>query len=69
MEIKRLLVPTDFSDDACAALETATSFASSLDARIELLHVAKRPVDMFHTFGLDREGAQRSRHDGVGGPR
>ena len=38
MEIKTILVPTDFSEDAARALETATQIARVFDARLVLLH-------------------------------
>jgi len=39
MPIRTILVPTDFSDSANAALERANEFAEAFDARIVLLHV------------------------------
>lgn len=38
MKIDTILVPTDFSEDAGAALEAATQLARVFDARIVLLH-------------------------------
>jgi nucleotide-binding universal stress UspA family protein len=41
--IQRILVPTDFSDPAAAALRLAASFAKEFDARLYLLHVVPEP--------------------------
>ena len=43
-EIRTILVPTDFSAHAGAALEFATGLAKSLGARIHLLHAYSIPV-------------------------
>lgn len=40
---KRILVPTDFSSHALAALEHARALARRFDAQIDLLHVMDRP--------------------------
>ncbi|HLW47171.1 MAG TPA: universal stress protein [bacterium] len=39
MRLRTILVPTDFSDSATAALEWAKEIAQAFDARIVLLHV------------------------------
>ncbi|HTO68273.1 MAG TPA: universal stress protein [Myxococcota bacterium] len=44
MEIKTILAPSDFSQDAERAIETATSLAKSFGARLRLLHVVQPPV-------------------------
>ena len=50
MTAQRLLVPVDFSEDANQALEYAIALASTLGARVILLHVMQSPpwggVDM-----------------------
>lgn len=38
--LKRILVPTDFSDPSQEALETAMSFARTFGATLDLVHVA-----------------------------
>ena len=38
MNVDLILVPTDFSDDAAAAADTAVDLAKQFDARIVLLH-------------------------------
>jgi nucleotide-binding universal stress UspA family protein len=43
MKIETILVPTDFSENAEKALETAIQFATAFGARIELLHVYDIP--------------------------
>ena len=44
MTIKRILVPTDFSADAAAALTYAVRFAQPFGASIHLLHVVADPM-------------------------
>jgi nucleotide-binding universal stress UspA family protein len=39
LPLRQILVPTDFSPSAAAALECAAELASRFDARIQLLHV------------------------------
>lgn len=60
MEIKRILVPMDFSPQADTALQCAASLAAKMDARVLILnvlqeqklehraraHVPRRPVDL-----------------------
>lgn len=41
--IKRILVPTDFSDPATAALRLAAGLANEFGARLYLLHVVPEP--------------------------
>ncbi|HEX5069268.1 MAG TPA: universal stress protein [Vicinamibacterales bacterium] len=41
--IKRILVPTDFSEPAHAALRLATTFAQEFGSRLYLLHVIPEP--------------------------
>ncbi len=38
MQIKTILVPTDFSSDADAAIEAAIDLAEAFDAKLELFH-------------------------------
>ena len=42
--LRKILVPTDFSENAQAALETASSLARAFGASIHLLHVVQMPV-------------------------
>jgi nucleotide-binding universal stress UspA family protein len=41
--IKNILVPTDFSEPATAAIEYATAFATEFGATMHLLHVVPEP--------------------------
>jgi nucleotide-binding universal stress UspA family protein len=41
--IKRILVPTDFSEPAAAALKWATTLAKEFDGQVYLLHVVPEP--------------------------
>jgi nucleotide-binding universal stress UspA family protein len=41
--IKRILVPTDFSEPATAALKWATTLARELDGQLYMLHVVPEP--------------------------
>jgi nucleotide-binding universal stress UspA family protein len=44
MKIQRILVPTDFSKHADAALQTAANLAKKFGAQISILHVVEPPV-------------------------
>jgi nucleotide-binding universal stress UspA family protein len=44
MEIKTILVPTDFSDHSTTAIETAVDLAKTLGASVHLVHVLHFPV-------------------------
>jgi nucleotide-binding universal stress UspA family protein len=44
MDLKRILVPTDFGDGAAKALDVAVSLAKKYGASITLLHVYEIPV-------------------------
>jgi len=46
MEIRSILVPTDFSASAEHALETAIGFAKAFGAKIEILHAYQLPVQL-----------------------
>ncbi len=50
---RTLLVATDFSEDADAAVTAAAELGGVLGARLHLLHVYPPVVDLFHTFGVD----------------
>ncbi len=47
---RRLLVADDFSDNAAAALDAAISLARELGARVELVHVYQRPVELLTPY-------------------
>jgi len=47
MELKRILVATDFSDTSEAALEYAIDLARTLGAKITLVHLYELPVYTF----------------------
>ncbi|HXI55601.1 MAG TPA: universal stress protein [Polyangia bacterium] len=42
--IKRILVPTDFSDSSREAVNTAVAFARAFSAQIQLVHVIVEPI-------------------------
>jgi nucleotide-binding universal stress UspA family protein len=42
--VKKILVPTDFSDASSEALATAIAFARAFSARIEIIHVFVEPT-------------------------
>jgi len=44
LEVRRILVATDFSEHAENALKTAVGLARTLDARLDLAHVIHEPV-------------------------
>ena len=61
----RLLVPTDFSDASMAAIQTASSWATALEASVTLLHVVEPvvypefyAVDIFPEDIMDRVTAR-----------
>ena len=59
--IRKILVPTDFSDLSLAAMEYATSVATHDDAEIHLIHVVENvPAVAFHTVDLDAEAIVRN---------
>ena len=58
--MKKILVPTDFSDCAEYAVEVAASLARKMDARLYILHVMDIPVydrnDSFQSYSDAAEG-------------
>jgi nucleotide-binding universal stress UspA family protein len=61
MDIKRIVVPTDFSVQANAALRYATELAKAVGAGISLVHVAENPVEgsawagKLHSLAVDAQ--------------
>lgn len=53
--MKNILVPTDFSDCAYAALQTAADIARNQNAKIRLLHVYERPIYGFVDMSVDHD--------------
>lgn len=53
--MKNILVPTDFSDCAYAAVQTAADVARKQNAKIRLLHVYERPIYGFVDMNVDHE--------------
>lgn len=53
--MKNILVPTDFSDCAYAAIQTAADIARKHDSKIRLLHVYERPIYGFVDMAVDHE--------------
>ena len=49
---RRLLVAEDFSEHAAAALDTAISLARELGARVEIVHVYQRPVELLTPYEI-----------------
>lgn len=47
MRLERILVPTDFSEDARRALELAVEWAKHFGASIEVLHAYAVPADIY----------------------
>ena len=50
-EIRKILVPTDFSDNSIAALQNAQELAKRFGAELVLAHVLEPPVYPAMTFG------------------
>jgi len=53
--MKNILVPTDFSDCAYDAVQTAADIARKQGAKIRLLHVYERPIYGFVDISVDHE--------------
>jgi len=53
--MKKILVPTDFSDCSINALNAAMHIAVKVDAEIELVHVYDRPVIGFVDLNIDHK--------------
>jgi nucleotide-binding universal stress UspA family protein len=49
--MKKILIPTDFSEEAMNALDFAYGLAKKNGAELILLHVAEYPVSSFNTMG------------------
>ncbi len=49
---KRILVATDFSDDARAALDAALELGAQLGAEVHLFHSYRMPVETFSPYGV-----------------
>ena len=58
--MKKILVPTDFSECAEHAVEVAASLAKKMDARLYIIHVMDIPVydrnDSFQSYSNAAEG-------------
>ncbi len=61
--MKNILVPTDFSDCATAAIRTAADIARTTDAEIRLLHVYERPIYGFVDMSVDHEQNRKIKAD------
>jgi nucleotide-binding universal stress UspA family protein len=66
--LKRILVPTDFSECSGAAVTYATALARAFDAELHVLHVPEHPGEAAETefpIGLF-ENMQNAAHDRLG---
>ncbi|MBI2388398.1 MAG: universal stress protein [Deltaproteobacteria bacterium] len=67
--IRHVLIPTDFSETAEAAIDVAIGFAAKFDASMTLLHVYTLPMVAYGDITVfpvvDLETAARSAIDGV----
>jgi universal stress protein A len=52
IEIKRILLPTDFSDYSSAATKYACEFATKFDAELHVLHTLEVHLASTPTFGM-----------------
>ncbi len=52
IEIKRILLPTDFSDYSSAATKYACEFATKFDAELHVLHTLEVRLASTPTFGM-----------------
>ena len=63
---RKLLVPHDFSECSRAALGLAVELAKTLGAKLHLLHVYQRPVELFSPYGVSLpEGVVREICEGA----
>jgi nucleotide-binding universal stress UspA family protein len=58
---EKILVPTDFSDHATAALEIAAEFAKTFGAKIRLLHCYRLDPDDVSPYGVAAPASYDSR--------
>lgn len=49
---KKILVPSDFSEDAEAALDLAIQIAQDMGAELHLVHAYRLPVEMLSPYGV-----------------
>ena len=67
--LKRILVPTDFSDPSDVALRYAVSLAETFGAHLHLLHVVERPIEqqwaaeLAMVAAIDVEAEARAKSD------
>lgn len=61
--MNHILVPTDFSDCAMAAVQVAADIARKSNAQIRLLHVYERPVYGFVDISVDHEQNRQLKDD------
>lgn len=69
LEVKRILIPTDFSDTANLALQHAALMAKILDAEITLLHVVSTFSFRVNLPEVDLDEAQNAKLSGAIGAR
>jgi len=62
---KRILVPTDFSDDADAALKEALDLARQYHSRVYLLHVAEPVMECAVDYCLDPAAIKQAEDEEV----
>ncbi len=61
-KIRKILVPTDFSDSSKLAVRYAAEVAKAMEAQILLAHVTEAPFD-YEAYGLGPETVSRIRQD------
>lgn len=69
LEVKRILIPTDFSETANLALEHAVHMAQLLDSEITLLHVVSTIAFRVNLPEVDMDESQNTRLSGAVGAR
>ncbi|MEX1187765.1 MAG: universal stress protein [Bacteroidia bacterium] len=67
LDIKRILIPTDFSETADLALQHAVNMASLVDAQITLIHVVSTFAFRVNLPELDFDEAQNNKLSGAVG--
>jgi nucleotide-binding universal stress UspA family protein len=65
MDVQRILVPIDYSADSQRALQWGASLAAKYEAKLILLHVVPKALEMVYPQGFGWESAPASIYGGV----
>jgi nucleotide-binding universal stress UspA family protein len=65
MDIQKILVPIDYSGDACQALQWGASLAGKYGAKLLLLHVLPKAVEEVYPDGIGLVSPTSSYYEGM----